>query len=152
MIICNPISGILYDKMGIKKLSLFGFGMLVVGTLPMLLFNTQTGLITICVCYALRMVGISFTMMTTFTAGINLIDPQLTAHANAASSTVRQIGGSFGTAAAMLVVALASTVNTSSKGVALEMGFHWSFILMLLFAVIGFGSSFFLLTSQEENK
>ena len=152
MIICNPISGILYDKMGIKKLSLFGFGMLVVGTLPMLLFNTQTGLITICVCYALRMVGISFTMMTTFTAGINLIDPQLTAHANAASSTVRQIGGSFGTAAAMLVVALASTVNTSSKGVALEMGFHWSFILMLLFAVIGFGSSFFLPTSQEENK
>lgn len=153
MIVCNPVSGILYDKMGIKKLSLFGFLMLLLGSLPMLVFNTQTSLFVIGLCYALRMVGISFTMMTTFTASINFIGPKLTAHANAVSSTVRQVGGSFGTAIAMLVIVLASAVKSSaSKGVALETGFHWGFILMLIFAIIGFVSSFFLPTAKEENK
>ncbi|MCO6548864.1 MAG: DHA2 family efflux MFS transporter permease subunit, partial [Gilliamella sp.] len=106
MIICNPISGTLYDKYGIKRLSLFGFVMLLCGTLPMLIFNAQTSLFLISLCYAMRMVGISFTMMTTFTAGINEVQADLTAHANAASSTIRQIGGSLGTALAMLVVTL----------------------------------------------
>lgn len=139
--------------MGIKKLSLFGFLMLLLGSLPMLVFNTQTSLFVIGLCYALRMVGISFTMMTTFTASINFIGPKLTAHANAVSSTVRQVGGSFGTAIAMLVIVLASADKSSaSKGVALETGFHWGFILMLVFAVIGFVSSFFLPTAKEENK
>lgn len=153
MIICNPISGTLYDKLGIKKLSFFGFAMLLLGTLPMLWFNTQTSLVLIGLCYAVRMVGISFTMMTTFTAGINTIEPQLTAHANAASSTVRQIGGSLGTALAMLMVALAATLKTSVGQVqATEIGYQWSFILMIVFAVIGLLASFFLPSAAAEHK
>ncbi|MCT6903914.1 MAG: DHA2 family efflux MFS transporter permease subunit, partial [Lactobacillus sp.] len=66
MIICNPVSGTLFDKFGIKKLALFGFTMLLLGTLPMVIFNSNTSLVLISLCYALRMVGISFTMMTTF--------------------------------------------------------------------------------------
>lgn len=152
MIVCNPLSGDLYDKLGIKKLSLFGFIMLLLGTLPMLTFNTKTSLVLISICYGLRMIGISFTMMTTFTAGINEVQPDLTAHANAALSTVRQIGGSLGTALAMLVVTLGASGITGSKALRLENGYHLGFILMLVFAIIGFICSFFLPSAKEEQK
>lgn len=152
MIVCNPLSGDLYDKLGIKKLSLFGFIMLLLGTLPMLTFNTKTSLVLISICYGLRMVGISFTMMTTFTAGINEVQPDLTAHANAALSTVRQIGGSLGTALAMLVVTLGASGIAGSKALRLENGYHLGFILMLVFAIIGFICSFFLPSAKEEQK
>lgn len=152
--ICNPISGILFDKFGIKRLSLFGFFILLLGTFPMLLFNNQTGLIIIAFCYALRMIGISFTMMTTFTAGINFIDSNYTTHANAVSSTIRQIGGSLGTALAMLVVALGSNFKSTvgaNKTIALETGYHWGFILMVVIALIGIVAAFFLPTAEQEN-
>ncbi len=141
MIICNPVSGTLFDKFGIKKLALFGFSMLLLGTLPMVIFNSKTSLVLISLCYALRMVGISFTMMTTFTAGINVVEPEMTAHANAGSSTVRQIGGSLGTALSMLVISLC-TGGTSTANLAT--GYRWGFVLMLAFAIIGFCSSLFL--------
>lgn len=152
MIICNPVSGDLYDRLGIKKLSLFGFIMLLIGTLPMLLFNTETSLVLISVCYALRMIGISFTMMTTFTAGINEVQTDMTAHANGALSTVRQIGGSLGTALAMLVVTLGASGIAGSKAVKLENGYHLGFILMLIFAIIGFVCSFALPSAKNEHK
>ncbi|MCX8724762.1 MDR family MFS transporter [Lactobacillus sp. B4007] len=152
MIICNPISGTLYDKYGIKRLSLFGFVMLLCGTLPMLIFNAQTSLFLISLCYAMRMVGISFTMMTTFTAGINEVQADLTAHANAASSTIRQIGGSLGTALAMLVVTLGAKNMVGTKAAQLASGYHLGFILMLVFAIIGFCCSFFLPSAKEEHK
>ncbi|KJY60313.1 DHA2 family efflux MFS transporter permease subunit [Lactobacillus apis] len=150
MIICNPISGTLYDKFGIKKLSLFGLGMLLLGTLPMLIFNTKTSLVLISLCYALRMIGISFTMMTTFTAGINQVDTNMTAHANAVSSTIRQIGGSLGTALAMLVITLGATGSGVSEAIRLDNGYRLGFIMMLIFAIIGFVCSFILPSAQKE--
>ena len=150
MIICNPISGTLYDKFGIKKLSLFGFAMLLLGTLPMLIFNTKTSLVLISLCYALRMIGISFTMMTTFTAGINQVDTNMTAHANAVSSTIRQIGGSLGTALAMLVITLGATGSGVSEAIRLDNGYRLGFIMMLIFAIIGFVCSFILPSAQKE--
>lgn len=143
MMICNPIAGSLYDKLGVKKISLFGFTMLILGTLPMLFFNAQTNLLNISICYAIRMIGISFTMMNTFTAGINLVKPNLTAHANAAASTLRQIGGSFGTAIAMLIVSLTANSSTN-KTVALANGFHAAFILLTCLAFVGMACSLFL--------
>ena len=149
MIICNPVSGTLFDKFGIKKLALFGLTMLLLGTFPMTVFNSETSLVLISLCYALRMVGISFTMMTTFTAGINVVEPQMTAHANAVSSTVRQIGGSLGTALSMLVISLCASGASNAKTVNLTVGYRWGFVLMLTFAIIGFLGSLFL--SEKEN-
>ena len=148
MIICNPVSGVLFDKFGIKKLALFGFSMLLLGTFPMTVFNSKTSLALISLCYALRMVGVSFTMMTTFTAGINVVEPQMTAHANAGSSTVRQIGGSLGTALSMLVISLCASGTSNAETANLTVAYRWGFVLMLTFAIIGFLGSLFL--SEKE--
>lgn len=101
----SPISGKLYDKFGIRVISLFGFATVAIGTLPMLFFTQHTSLIFVACSYALRIVGIAIVMMPTFTEGINALDPSLSIHGNAASSTVRQIAGSLGTAVLMMMVA-----------------------------------------------
>ncbi|MDF7664335.1 DHA2 family efflux MFS transporter permease subunit [Bifidobacterium sp. ESL0763] len=153
MVACNPISGVLYDRLGIRRLSLFGFVMLLAGSVPMLWFSAKTSLALIGLCYALRMVGISFTMMTTFTAGINMSAAGLAAHANAASSTVRQIGGSLGTALAMLVISLAAVSWASAgRAAAQAIGYNWGFILMVVFALIGLVASCFLPGASAEHK
>lgn len=41
MAVLNPISGKLYDRFGIFKLSLYGYSILAIGTLPMFFFNWQ---------------------------------------------------------------------------------------------------------------
>lgn len=153
MMACNPISGMLYDRLGVKKLSLFGFVVLLVGSVPMLWFSSQTNLVVIGLCYALRMVGISFTMMTTFTAGINMSEARLAAHANAASSTVRQVGGSLGTALAMLVISLASTSQSyAGKAAAQAVGYNRGFSLMIAFAVVGLVASLLLPNAETERE
>lgn len=99
------------------------------------------------------MVGISFMMMTTFTAGINMSEARLAAHANAASSTVRQIGGSLGTALAMLVISLASTSQSyAGKAAAQAVGYNRGFSLMIAFAIVGLVASFLLPNAETERE
>ncbi|BDR58721.1 MDR family MFS transporter [Xylocopilactobacillus apicola] len=141
----NPISGSLYDKLGIKKISLLGFSILLIGTIPMIFFNSQTSTILITISYAVRMIGIALTMMITFTAGINSLEPEDTTYGNAAASTVRQIGGSLGTAISMTVVAVGTKIATSqgtSAKIASEVGYHWAFDVMIFVAVVGILASF----------
>lgn len=145
--VCNPLSGALYDRIGVRKISLIGYTVLLVGTIPMLWFGQSTSLVEIASCYALRMVGIAFVMMTTFTEGINALPDRYTAHGNAAASTIRQIGGSLGTAAAMMIVTLGTSQAMSAGyrgGQAMENGYHWAFVFMVVVALIGLAASFAL--------
>ena len=101
----SPISGKLYDRYGIKPISLIGFAIIALGTMPMLYFTTTTSLLLVAVTYAFRIVGVAIVMMPTFTEAVNALKPELAVHGNAASSTVRQIAGSLGTAVLMMLVA-----------------------------------------------
>ncbi|MCK8607161.1 MDR family MFS transporter [Apilactobacillus ozensis] len=141
--ICNVIAGGLYDKIGIRKVSLIGFFILVSGTVPMMFFNSHTSMILIVCIYAYRFIGVAFTMMNTFTDGINGLPTELAADGNAAMSTLRQVGGSVGTAMSMLIVTLIVGNNTIEKTsiTALSSGYHFAFIFMLVIAVVGFGLS-----------
>lgn len=153
--IINPLSGNLYDKLGIKKVSLTGFVLLLLGTLPMLKFTYQTNLLIIASSYTLRMIGISLTMMTTFTAGINALDSKYIVHGNAGSSTIRQIGGSLGTAIAMLIVTLGANHGKQlglTKVSAMNVGYNWSFIFMTVIAGIGIVATSLLKETSPQKK
>lgn len=152
--IFNPISGYLYDKFGIKRISLIGFSILFVGTLPMVFFNTATPVWLITTSYAIRMIGIALTMMNTFTAGINELPSNAIADGNAAASTIRQIGSSLGTALSMTLMSVGVAVATH-QGVApqltTEIGFRWAFYLMIAIAIIGIVTSFKLSPTMRKN-
>lgn len=143
----SPIAGKLYDRYGIKPISLIGFGIIAVGTLPMLFFTPQTSLVIVAVAYAFRIIGVATVMMPTFTEGLNALPNKLSVHGNAASSTVRQISGSLGTALLMMMVAFGtnSSANAHLSTVnQLNHGYWFSFLMAFLMAVAGFVLSFWL--------
>lgn len=137
----SPISGRLYDKYGIKTISLIGFAIVAIGTLPMLFFTPQTSLVIVAASYAFRIIGIATVMMPTFTEGINALSPKLSVHGNAASSTVRQIAGSLGTAILMMLVSFGTQIGSSehlSNVNQLNHGYWFSFLVAFLMAILGF--------------
>lgn len=141
----SPISGKLYDRFGIRPISLIGFAIIALGTLPMLFFTAHTSLVIVAGAYAFRIVGVATVMMPTFTAGLNALPENLSVHGNAASSTVRQIAGSLGTAVLMMFVAFgthqgaASHLATTTQ---LNQGYWFSFLIAFLMALLGFLLSF----------
>ncbi|WP_010621855.1 MDR family MFS transporter [Paucilactobacillus suebicus] len=144
--ILNPLTGNLYDKYGIKNLSLIGYLILIIGTIPMLSFGLNTNLALVSVIYAIRIVGISFVMMPTYTAGINSLKENLAIYGNAASSTVRQVAGSLGTAILMMIVSLFTVTksNGSTNLISLNNGYHMAFIVAIIMSIFGFILSFTL--------
>lgn len=140
--IMNPLSGCLYDRIGIKKLAIIGNTIVVLGTLPMLFFDQQTSIVVIVLTYAFRCVGIGFSMLSLFTASMNALPKVQEIDGNAVGSTLRQVAGSLGTALMMMVVSLCT--RGSSHIVALANGYHAAYLTALIIAVASLGLSFVL--------
>ncbi|PCS00895.1 multidrug MFS transporter [Lactococcus fujiensis JCM 16395] len=156
--IISPLAGIAFDKVGAKRLSILGFSILAVGTIPFLFFNTATPDHFVTTLYGLRMFGIAMVMMPLTASAMNALPVDEVAHGTASNSTARSL-------ASAVVVALLSSVtqnvitnnlpSTSLKttnpldyaGKAIDgmlKGYHTSFAIGLGFAVVGFIVAFFL--------
>ncbi|MGX4644593.1 MDR family MFS transporter [Holzapfeliella sp. JNUCC 80] len=140
--IMNPITGKIYDKYGIKAMAVTSFLLLSIGNVPMLFFNEHTSLAVIIISYAMRMFGISFGMMTTFTAAINSLPEKLSIHGNAAASTMRQVAGSLGTGLLTMVIALVTNATTSGGSTNLVLAYQTAFGVSLVLSLIGLALSF----------
>lgn len=146
--IMNPISGTLYDRMGIKRLAIIGNIILVLGTLPMLFFNHETSIIMIVLAYAVRSIGIGFSMMSLFTASMNVLPQEQEIDGNAVGSTLRQVAGSLGTALMMMVVSLCTHGPTHVA--ALTNGYHAAYLTALIIAIISLALTFALPNDKAE--
>lgn len=138
MIIVSPISGTLYDPYGIRKLSITGFTILTLASIPMIWFDQSTSLWWITFLYTVRMIGIGLVIMQLITAGVNALSERYTLHGNTVAATIRQIVSSLGTSLLVTIAALFSTTAQSkeiSKISALQIGYSWSFITI---AVVSF--------------
>ncbi len=150
--ITSPIAGRLYDKFGIKKLSLIGYAIIILGTMPMMFFTPETNLLLVAGAYAFRIIGIATVMMPTFTEGLNALPIDLYVHGNAAASTARQIAGSLGTAVLMMIIAFGSkhvAGNNLLQAEQLNYGYRYAFLASFIFALIGFVLSFWLKSKQQ---
>ncbi|HEO0879095.1 TPA: MDR family MFS transporter [Streptococcus agalactiae] len=156
--IVSPISGAVYDKVGARRMAMIGFTILGVATLPFVFLTTTTPDHFITLLYAVRMFGIAMVMMPLTASAMSALPPHEAAHGTAANNTARQI-------ASAVVVALLSSVaqniitnNKPSKDLltmnplkyANQMlnasldGFHVSFAIGFVFAVLGLLVSLFL--------
>lgn len=150
--ITSPIAGRLYDKFGIKKLSLIGYAIIILGTMPMMFFTPETNLLLVAGAYAFRIIGIATVMMPTFTEGLNALPINLYVHGNTVASTVRQIAGSLGTAVLMMIIAFGSKHVAGNKMLLAEQlnyGYRYAFLASFIFALIGFVLSFWLKLKQQ---
>ncbi|MDE0641284.1 MDR family MFS transporter [Bacillus sp. CNPSo 3703] len=148
----SPIIGRIFDKVGGKGLALGGFTILAVTSLPFMMLSLDSSITLITVAYTLRLIGVGMIMMPLTTAGINSLPPHLIPHGTAMNNTMRQMGGSIGTAV------LVSIMSSSAANAALSdpmksavHGMNTSFIVSGAIAVIGLVLSFFL-KEKRENK
>lgn len=141
----SPVSGMIYDKIGVKTLSIIGFSLLTLGTVPFFLLTPSTSVIFLTIIYAVRMIGVSMTMMPLMTASLNILPRRLLAHGTAMSNTMRQIAGSIGTA--LLITIMSSAAASSSaqtQALALLDGINKAFLFSFIFSILGIILTFFI--------
>ncbi|GAY78193.1 MDR family MFS transporter [Sporolactobacillus inulinus] len=111
----SPVTGIIFDRIGSRKLAITGMFLLTVGTLPFMFLTEHTSFTSIIVLYAVRFVGISMVMMPVTTAGMNALPDSLMSHGTAVNNTIRTVAGSIGTAILISILTNVTKNDSPSK-------------------------------------
>ncbi|MEK4029285.1 MDR family MFS transporter [Pseudobacillus sp. FSL P4-0506] len=158
--IISPIAGKIFDKYGIKKISMLGMFILSLATFPFLLLTKDTPIWWIICLYSLRMLGMGLVMMPLATAGINALPNRLISHGSAINNTVRQVFASLG--AAIMVGVMSATVAGYSSNhpeksedvslLALLDGLNHGFLSAFILIILAFVLSFFIKPPTDTRK
>lgn len=161
--IMMPITGRIFDKYGIKYLSITGMALLTIGTACLCTLTETTNMTFIVIAYMIRMLGVSMVMMTVTTAGMNSLPNTLLSHGTAVNNTVRQLFSSIGTAILISSLTLVTKNNMPEKNVisvsstiykknvlqATLDGYNTSFIIATFFSFIGLVLAFYLTKNKK---
>ncbi|WP_280771581.1 MDR family MFS transporter [Salipaludibacillus daqingensis] len=144
--IMNPITGRIFDKVGARWLSISGMGLLTVMTFLFTRLTEDTSFAYMTTVHAFRMLSLAMVMMPITTAGLNQLPERLIPHGTAMNNTLRQVGGSLGTAflVTMMSVGAASAANGVTDNEAMIQGVNISFWVATSLAFIGFVISMFI--------
>ncbi|ASF53953.1 MFS transporter DHA2 family multidrug resistance protein B [Bacillus velezensis M27] len=141
----SPFIGRVFDRIGGKGLAMTGFFIILLTSLPFMNLTDSTSLIWIVVVYTARLLGTAMIMMPVTTAGINALPRHLIPHGTAMNNTVRQVGGSIGTALLVSVMSSqAAHANASTPANAALHGMNAAFVVAACIALAGFLLSFTL--------
>ncbi|WP_341357529.1 MDR family MFS transporter [Rossellomorea sp. y25] len=106
--VMSPVTGILFDKWGARKLAVPGLLIVVVTSFLMTNLSMETSIVYLSAIYCLRMFGLSLAMMPVMTNGLNQIPVEWSAHGSAMANTFQQISGSIGTAILITIMTMSS--------------------------------------------
>ena len=156
--IMSPITGRAVDRFGAKRLSILGMSLLTLGSIPFIFITKSTSTLYIVFFYAIRMFGISMTMMPATTVGMNSLPINLLSHGTAVNNTQRQVASSVGTAVLISILTNVTKSNQPGKSMltsnplgyrdhminATLTGYHAAFAISLLFCILALITAFFL--------
>ncbi len=139
---CGLFAGKIFDRHGVRVVTLAGGALLAASGAGMVLFGMDSS-IPFVVCINMSM-AISLQLLTTplNTWGVNSLENRVIQHGNALLNTLNQVGAAFGTALIMSLTALGSLYDPAAVGTAAQYaGVHIGFIgmcvmLCLVFAAI----------------
>ncbi len=146
------VTGKLFDKVGIRILAIIGMSIMTIVTYFLSKLSMETSYTTIMILYTIRSIGMAFVMMPITTAGLATISPALIAHANALSSTLRQVAASVGTAILVVVMTnqaksymmdLGTNVKPDSLALATVHGIDVAFLVATFISAAALVMSFF---------
>lgn len=147
----SPLSGMLFDRLGARTLSIAGLTLLTLGTLNFTTLTTTTPIIEIIVLYAVRVMGITLVLMPVTTAGLNALPLDKMNDGTAINNTLRQTLGAIGTAIFTTVYSNIQNNQMPSKNLlhtaplqykheaitAALNGYHAAFFTAVVFGIIG---------------
>src|SRR5699024_4126719 len=122
--------------------------------------SLETSFTYLSVIYAIRMFGLSFTLMPVMTSALNQLPPQWYAHGSAMANTLQQISASIGTAILVTLVAMGTTSFVPTASVSPEIierqaqvtGFEWAFMGSTIMAFIALILAMFLHSPKKERE
>ncbi len=153
MSIFSPITGKAFDKYGARKVIIPGFALLGLGSLGFAFLGPDTSVIYLTVMYSVRMIGIAFALMPITTWGVNSLPANDIASGSAIGSTLRQIGGSIGSAVFMSIMSttVASNIKTMSPVLANIKGSDISFFASAVLIFIGLAVAVIFIKDNKNN-
>ncbi|ADH97849.1 MDR family MFS transporter [Salisediminibacterium selenitireducens] len=142
----NPITGRIFDKVGARWLSISGMALLTVMTFLFTRLTEDTSFLYMTTVHAFRMMSLAMVMMPITTAGLNQLPERLIPHGTAMNNTLRQVGGSLGTAflVTVMTVGAAFSSNGRTMNEAMIQGVNFSFWVATFLAFIGFVIAMFV--------
>ncbi|WP_210125494.1 MDR family MFS transporter [Staphylococcus sp. GDY8P85P] len=162
----SPISGALYNKIGIKRLAFVGFLILSLASLPFGFLTDTTSPSLILVLYSIRMFGVALIMMPLTTNAMDALPTKMGTHGTAANNTARQVASSI--AVALLTSITQNMINNHMPAKSLKDanpllyaehaqqasidGFNTAFLIGVAFAVIGLIIVPFLKMNHSESE
>ncbi len=133
------MAGRLFDKFGVRKLTVPGTFVACVGAVGLVSFNLGTPLLFVVCVYTLLALGLEFTMTPLNTWGINSLDNRVIQHANATANTINQISASLGTAILVSLSATSTFLYPDLPAAEQQMaGIHISFCFTAIMLVVIF--------------
>lgn len=103
---CGLIAGKLFDRFGVRGVTVAGALVLLAGTTGYLSFGESSSLLMVGVVYTVACAGMQFLITPLNTWGINSLPNSSLPHGNAIVSTMEQVGSSLGTAFVVSLTAL----------------------------------------------
>lgn len=145
MAVISPLAGKIYDKFGMKRLSIAGILMMIVSTFGMSFITENTNLLFAAILNVIRSISIGCLMMPFVTFGISSMKSENTAHGTALLTSLRTIAGAIGTAVFVGILNVCSTGTAAAAyGNAGIYGLHITFgcmtavtAVMLIVFVLG---------------
>jgi EmrB/QacA subfamily drug resistance transporter len=111
-----PISGRLTDRIGGGPVAVAGCGLIVLATLPLAFVTSHTPFVLLGVVLFVRGLGFGAAIQPSTAAAYALLSSSQVPRATAALNTLRQIGGSIGTALLAVVLQHEATAHMASAG------------------------------------
>ena len=107
--VAMPVAGMITDRFGAGRIVPIGIVLLVVGTLPFALVESDTSYWLLGGTLVVRGVGLGCTMMPTMSAALTTLRREAVSRASSSLNIIMQLGGSVGTA--LLAVILARQIS-----------------------------------------
>lgn len=132
-------AGRIFDRSGVRLITLIGGCLLVVSGIGMLFFDAYSAIWFVIAVNALCSICVQFITTPINTWGINSLSNDLVQHATSVTNTINQIGGSLGTALIMSFSAIGTSLATQGSEVErICTGYHFSFCVALVFLIVIF--------------
>ena len=141
----TPISGKIYDKVGVKVLIPIGFTISLVALFILSRSNSDTSLIKIVISYIVVCIGVGITMSPCQTSALNQLPKEYYPHGVAILNTLQQISAAIGSSLFIGIMSasqLKALNNSAPEQIAVATGFRSGAIVAVIFVLVGLCLSF----------
>ena len=153
MAIVSPLAGKIFDKLGMKKLFIYGAAFLIISNLGMYFITMHTSVIIAASYNVIRCIAIGCLMMPLITWGTSYVRNTQVADATALLTSLRTIAGAVGSAVFVGIMTVIADNSVPQYGENAGMhGLNITFLCMSAGATILLGIAVFLVKASSDTE